>query len=162
MARPASATPLQRVHIQLSAADAKLFKSLGNGQLSVGIRLAASVIQRMGDEAFEALVNVKGPAVPAPAPSSSDDDYYRIEAPKPTPPTPKLTASPRPSPGFISHEEMERRMAQGSDDFKPITSDGLTRTDLDEMRRNSHYGEPIDEKGAANTASWTLPKTKDD
>lgn len=48
MARPPSPVPLHRVHIQLPAEDAELFKSLGDGQLSAGVRRAASLIRRMG------------------------------------------------------------------------------------------------------------------
>ena len=89
--------------------------------------------------------------------ADASPDNVVDSAPLPAP-TPKPSASPRPSPGFVSVAEMERRMAQSSDDgFEPMSSEGLTPGELDEMRRNARSGEPITEADFNAGRVCTLP-----
>lgn len=65
--------------------------------------------------------------------AAASPDNVADSAPLPAP-TPK-PASPRPSPGFLSVAEMERRMSQAAaEGFEPISSEGITAGDLEDLR----------------------------
>lgn len=146
----------RRLNLNMPEPEISKAAFIGGGNVSKGFRIAVN-------DYYDRMLAAKGllPSGDNDGDATPDDDLGPNPDPSPVPapaPTPKPSASPRPSPGFVSVAEMERRMAQPSDDgFEPMSSEGLTPGELDEMRRNARSGEPITEADFNAGKVCTLP-----
>lgn len=168
MARPPSPVPLHRVHIQLPAEDAELFKSLGDGQLSAGVRRAASLIRRMGanmDANFPFTasdqdvvgVTVADPgqkSEPAPPPVAAPTQVVNIfDVPLPL---------PKPESGYEAHfcpAHSKRAVGGVYTDIQPIDDDDelWTQEELAELKAEQAKSWAAAERLEAARANATKP-----
>lgn len=149
MARPPSSVPLHRVHIQLPAEDVELFKVLGGGQLSAGVRHAAGLIRRMGANASPGL-----DSDPVSKPEPKPKAHTKATAPAQASDVVRATATPKPATNILDLPLPFPKPIVYDDGDGVMDLDGMTSEEIErELAQNRADAERAERKQEAYKAA---------